>query len=56
MGYNKTNPKLKIIYKLSEHGESASNFWGKCKGKGPTLIIIKSNNNKKFGAFRTLPF
>ena len=57
MGYG-FMPKLKLIYRVSDHvdGEKASKFWNMCKDKGPTLTIIKSDKNKKFGGFRTKPF
>ena len=43
--------KINLIYRGSEDGFTAAVFHEKCDHKGPTLIIIKSEFDKIFGAF-----
>ena len=45
--------KWKLIYRASEHRYRASYFHETCDNKGPTLIIIKSNDNCIFGGYTT---
>ena len=42
-----------LIYKASKDGDKSENFHSKCDNIENTLIIIKSTNDKIFGAFTT---
>ena len=46
--------KFELIFKMSENGSNSENFHKLCDNKGPTLIIIKTTKNKKFGGFTPL--
>ena len=48
--------KIELIYRGSEDGFAASDFHKKCDEKGTTLIIIKSEHQKIFGAFTDIPW
>ena len=53
----KTNKNLiytELIFKMSENGSNGSDFHKYCDNKGPTLILIKTNNNRIFGGFTPL--
>lgn len=41
----------KLLYRGSKDGFSSANFHSKCDSKGPTVVLIKSNLGKIFGAF-----
>ena len=45
--------KLKLLYRASEHGYTASSFHEYCDDQGPTLIIIKSSEGWIFGGYTT---
>ena len=46
--------KWKLIYRASEHGYTARSFHKYCDDvKGPTLIVIKSDNDCIFGGYTT---
>ena len=47
------NCKCKLLYRTSEHGYTASSFHEYCDDKGPTLIIVKSNEGWIFGGYTT---
>ena len=42
---------IKMIYQATKHGDKSENFKQHCNNKGPTLTIIKSENNEIFGGF-----
>ncbi len=42
---------IKLIYQSSIDGDKSEIFFKKCGNVGPTLSVIKSKNNKKFGGF-----
>ena len=43
----------KLIYRASEHRYSAESFHEYCDDKGPTLIVIKSDEGWIFGGYKT---
>ena len=45
------NIKLTLIYQASKDGMKAESFHKFCDYKGPTLTIIKTKNNIKFGGY-----
>ena len=45
--------KWKLLYRASEHGYTAGSFHKYCDEKGPTLIMIKSNEGWIFGGYTT---
>ena len=45
--------KWRLIYRASEHDYTASSFHEYCDDKGPTLVIIKSDNECIFGGYTT---
>ena len=47
------NYKLKLLYRASEHGYTASSFHQYCDDQGPTLIVIKSSGGWIFGGYTT---
>ena len=51
---NKNNFKFKLIYKMSEKGTNCKTFHEYCDNKGPTLILIETTTNRKFGGFTPL--
>ena len=46
--------KYELLFKMSENGTNSSDFHKCCDNKGPTLILIKTKNNKIFGGFTPL--
>jgi len=44
----------KRIYCASIDGFSSTNFHSKCNNKGPTLVVIRSNNGNIFGGYTSL--
>ena len=51
---NKTSIKFELIFKMSEYGPDPLNFHKTCDNKGPTLVLVKTKNNKIFGGFTPL--
>ena len=51
---SKNNINFKLIFKMSENGYDGKSFHKICDNEAPTLIIIKSKNNKIFGGFTPL--
>jgi len=45
------NKKIKLVYKGSKDGMTATAFHEKANNKGPTITIIKSKQDRIFGAF-----
>ena len=45
--------KWKLLYRASEHDYTAKSFHECCDGKGPTLIVIKSDGGWIFGGYTT---
>ena len=48
---NKPKIEMKLIFKMSENGSKSSDFHKYCDNKGPTLSLIKTTKNRKFGGF-----
>ena len=38
-------PKIKMIYRGSEHGFMGKDFHSRCDGKGPTISLFKLKDN-----------
>ena len=53
---NKFIKKVKLLYRASRDGESATNFHTKCNGKSNTVTFVKTKNGKKFGGFANSPW
>ena len=51
---NKKEIKFELIFKMSENGNQSEDFHKYCDNQGPTLILIKTINNKIFGGFTPL--
>ena len=47
---------IEKIYQATVDGDTTANFHAKCDDHANTLIIIKSTNNKIFGAFTSLAY
>ena len=45
--------QTKLLYRLSRDGASIFNFHSKCDYKNPTLLIIESFDENKFGGYTT---
>ena len=45
--------KINLLFDTTKDGDNASTFHNKCDGKGPTLVIIKSNHGNIFGGYIT---
>ena len=45
--------KTKLLYRLSRDGASIFNFHSKCDGKSPTLLLVESHDQEKFGGYTT---
>ena len=48
--------KINLLFDTTKDGDNASTFHNKCDGKNPTLVIIKSDSNCKFGGYVTAPW
>ena len=42
---------MKMIYQATKNEDKSEDFKKYCNNKGPTLTIIKSENNEIFGGF-----
>ena len=42
---------INLLYRATEDGDSCNSFFKKCGEKGPTLSLIKTNKNRRFGGF-----
>ena len=51
---NQNSIETELIFKMSENGSNGSDFHRYCDNKGPTLILIKTKNNRIFGGFTPL--
>jgi hypothetical protein len=49
-----TLQKTELIYKASRDGFDANAFHSRCDNKGPTLTIVRSNNNYLFGGYTSV--
>ena len=48
------NVQMTLLYKMSVHGNSASNFHSYCNGSSPTLSLIRTTKGYRFGGFTTV--
>ena len=48
---NKPKIEMKLIFKMGENGSKSSDFHKYCDNKGPTLSLITTTKNRKFGGF-----
>ena len=46
--------KFKLIFRMSRDGSNCSDFHRCCDNKGPTLLLIKTDKNYRFGAYTPL--
>ena len=51
---NKKEINFKLIFKTSENGYKSQDFHKFCNNKGPTLTLIMTTKEKKFGGFTPL--
>jgi hypothetical protein len=54
--YGKTIQRWELIYKASRDGFDGNAFHSRCNNKGPTMTIIRSNNNYLFGGYTAIPW
>jgi hypothetical protein len=52
--YGKRDQRWQLIYKASRDGFDANAFHTRCDGKGPTMTIVRSNNNYLFGGYTSV--
>jgi len=50
----KSNIKLEKIHDTSKDGFSSSTFHSNCDNKGPTISIIKTNNDEIIGGYNDM--
>ena len=43
--------EMKLLYKLTVHGDSASTFHSNCNSKGYTLTLVRTNKGYRSGGF-----
>jgi hypothetical protein len=48
--------KFELLWKGSRDGYKAATFHTKCNNQGPTLTVIKSQYDKVFGGFTSVPW
>ena len=49
--YNNINKEIKLIYKATKDGDSASKYHQLCDNKNPLITLIKTKKNKRFGHY-----
>ena len=52
--YGTRDQRWELIYKASRDGFDADAFHSHCDNKGPTMTIIRSNNNYLFGGYTSV--
>jgi len=50
------NKKIAVLYRATRDGFSSFKFHEKCDNKGPTLTVIRSNNDYLFGGYTPQPW
>eukprot|EP00052_Salpingoeca_macrocollata_P009191 m.72607 g.72607 ORF g.72607 m.72607 type:complete len:462 (-) comp16977_c0_seq3:24-1409(-) len=50
-GIRFTHPKL--LWDSEVHGRTAASFHTNCDNKGPTFLVVQTNNDSKFGGYTT---
>jgi len=48
--------KFKLIFSATINGDKSSDFHKFCDGKGPTVTIVKGENDHIFGGYVTVPY
>ena len=43
--------QIKLIYRATENGDDSESFFKKCSNMGPTVSLIKTKEDRKFGGF-----
>ena len=51
---NKKVKKINVLMRVIVDGDSASTFHSKCDYKGPTLTLVITDKNRKFGGFTSV--
>ena len=51
---NKENIIFKLVYRASRDGDSAKEFHKRCDTIGPNIVLVKTNENIRFGGFTNL--
>ena len=46
--------KVKLLYRASRDGDKANNFYEKCENQGPTLTLVLTTTQRKFGGYTSL--
>ena len=49
-------PKLSLLYRVSDDGDSSAKFWEKCENKENTITFVSSKEGKRFGGYREMKF
>ena len=52
--YGNRDQEWQLIYKASRDGFDAIEFHTRCDNKGPTMTVIRSNNNYLFGGYTSV--
>jgi len=52
----KPNAKFELIYSGKCDGWAIADFHRKCDGQGPTVVLMKSSKDFKFGGFASIPW
>ena len=47
---------LKLIYSAQKNGDAKEDFWKHCNGKGNTITLVKTDEDRRFGGFRKVKF
>ena len=45
-----------LLYRMTSDGTSTSEFHSRCDGKGPTVVLIRSDNGFVFGGYADKPW
>lgn len=48
--------EVNLLFRASEHGQSAQELHRRCDNKGSTVSIIKNDKGREFGAFVKIPW
>ena len=53
---DKKPKNIKLLLDSKKDGDRTSTFYGKCSGKSPTLILVKTKDGNKFGGYTSIPW
>lgn len=48
--------QFSLIYRATIDGDDFKSFHSKCDGVGPTIILFKTDKNRKWGAYTSYPW